>query len=256
MISGVTMGLTGDPIGGALAGSAASEGLRRVTEEISTRYLGDQEKKRVGALVIITADKIRRRLEAGENLRQDGFFTSPLDQESISDAEQIVERALLAVQRDPEESKILYTGNLITNLCFSSSFDVGMAHQLIKRAEELTYRQLCTLHISALLRAVDNLDIVEGQPLFQLTYNLSQLNNESWNDRGFKKLTQEQVFILTDCLDMYNMRLITIGHFTNDIFDIIPKKIGIIGVGVYLWELMELSSIPEEDLLPISLALK
>lgn len=249
MIGGVTMNFTGDPISGALVGSTASEGLRRMAEEISTRYLGDQEKKRVGALIIITANKLQQRLDMGEDLRQDDFFVTAWNQESMSDAEQIIERALLAVQRDPEESKLLYMGNLIANLCFDDSFDINMAHQLIKRAEELTYRQLCILKISALLRQVDTLNTMEGQCI-------SRLSDKSWRDRRFKKLTQEQVFILTDCLDMYRMRLITIGHFTDDIFDIIPKKIGIIGVGVYLWTLMELSSIPEEDTLPILLPLK
>ena len=241
--------LVGDPISGALAGSAASEGLRRVAEEVSTRYLGEREEKRVGALIIMIASRIKQRLDAGECLRQDGFFGDHGNQRTMSDAEQIAERALLVAQRDPEESKLFYVGNLIANLCFDDRFDVCAAHQLVKQAEHLTYRQLCILKLGALMRAADH------RPIDVMCYNLSELSVKSYNDRGINKFSNEQVFILTDCLDMYHSRLITVGHMTDDISHIVPRKIGVIGVGVYLWELMGLHDIPQEDLLPIMLVL-
>src|SRR5437016_14366254 len=100
--------LAGVELGGAVAGGALAPiigvGFRRAATDLAERLLGDRERLRVGAVIALTSDEIRQRLDNGELHRRDDF----LDQSGgrRSTAEEIAEGVLLAAQREYEESKL------------------------------------------------------------------------------------------------------------------------------------------------------
>ncbi len=151
-LAGAAIGAVVAGPGGALAGGAggplATHGLRYVGEaavEFARRRLGRREEVRVGGTLGFAALKIQEHLAHGRQLRQDGFFDPGFDERAA--AGEVFETVLLVAQREPQEKKLSYLGNLLANVAFDPHIDRTQAHQLIRLAERLSYRQLCLLEI-------------------------------------------------------------------------------------------------------------
>jgi len=229
--------LAGGPVGAAVlgaGGTAAAMALKRIGEEVSERLLGPREKVRVGAVLAIAASDIQNRIKAGQSLRADGFFESKAS--SRSDAEEIAESVLLKCQREAEEKKVLYMGYLLSNVAFDHSISPAMAHQIIKAAEQLTYRQLCIMRLAVVKQA---------------------FNLRVGDYRGQDSFTKEIYQLLYECLDIYNRGFINFGgEVVFGPTDIAPGKMTVQGIGADIYKIMRLSTIPNEDLVPIATRLK
>ena len=229
--------LAGGPADAALwgaGGAAAALALKRIGQEASERLLGPREEVRIGGVLAIAVGEIRQRLEAGERVRADGFFEQK--QKGRSDAEEVAESVLLKSQREPEEMKIPYMGHLLSNVAFDAAISVHMAHQITKAAEQLTYRQLCLLKLAT---------VKDG----------FGLRAEDYREQGqFQKGLYQ---ILYECLDLYHRGFLNFGGAVAfGPTDVAPGKMTVQGLGVDVFNLMKLSLIPNEDLLPIVAQLK
>ena len=240
--------LSGDPITGFVIG-VGSKGLeltfRWIGNELSERMIGPREKVRAGAVAAFAVADIHKRLESGENLRDDGFFNKK--DADRSEADEILESVVLKAQREPEEKKIQYMGYLYSNIAFNSQIDVHTAHKFVNIAEELTYRQLCIIKLASKSESFD-------------VHNLEQTN-----------LTMTFRSVLQDCLDLYDMgcidgsnplikRIIELYFSTPgdalwsssgkeakypDVVD--TKNNRVREFGKYIFELMKLDLIPDDD---------
>lgn len=232
-----------DPFVGFLAGHAGvivSGTLKGIGKDVKERQLSPQEDLRVGKVLAIAALEIHQRLEKGESLRKDGFFDKKPNERS--DAEEIAEAIMLKCQREPQEKKILYMGYLLAGIALDSNISADMGHQLIKAAEELTYRQLCILKLA----------VVKHQ------YGLR--NQDYQNHEGF---TKELYQVLQECHDLclksyldYKIPITFKGQISIGYINIQPNKMIIYGIGEDLFHLMKLPSIPDEDIIPIAEVLK
>ncbi len=227
------IGPEGAAIGG-MVGKGIEIALNKVGQDISERHLSTREKVRLGAVLVIAAEEIRNRRASGENLREDGFFDEKPT--GRSDAEEVAEHVLLKAQREPEEKKLRYMGYLLSSITFDPRINVHLAHQLVKTAEQLTYRQLCILKLCAVK---DNF----------------ALRNESYREQ--KNLKRELYQVLDECWDLQERRCL---YFKNSILfgfgAIVPSHIVFQGLGSDLFNFMKLSSIPDEDIIPIAEQLK
>ncbi|GJL54325.1 MAG: hypothetical protein NPIRA02_14570 [Nitrospirales bacterium] len=184
--------LAGGPIGAALlgaGGAAAAMALKHVSQEVSERLLGHREEVRIGAVLAIAAGEIRQRIENGESVRNDDFFD--MKQTRRSDAEEVVESILLKSQREPEEKKLQYMGHLLSSIAFDQKIGVHMAHQIIKEAEQLTYRQLCVLKLAVVK---DSFGLRNG------------------DYRGQKSFSIEVYQVLFECLGLYHKGYLNFGR--------------------------------------------
>lgn len=244
-------------IGGA-TGAALIVGWKALGSEISKRLLGPREEARVGFVFAHAAVEIQERIRQGEALRDDGFFES--QGAGRSSAEEVAESVLLKSQREPEEKKLPFMAHLLANLAFNSAFDGHMAHQFIRYPEQLTYRQLCVL---SLVSSIDD-------------FGLRQRN---YND--YRQFSEELGYLLYECKDLEDRSLLFIGSFAGEgriepgtegydpggkniirrrqsirnptarrpeIPDIVPGSMQLQPIGIELCDLMELRSIPREDL--------
>ena len=223
-----TLGLFGPE--GAVIGGIVGKGveiwLSKVGQDISERHLSTREKVRVGAVLVIAAEEIHKRRESGESLRGDGFFDEK--QTGRSDAEEVAESVFLKAQREPEEKKIRYMGYLLASIAFNPQISVHMAHQLIKAAEQLTYRQLCILKLC----------VVKDH------YGLRDKNY-----RGQGPFIPELYQVLYEYLDLYHRGFISFG--TEVAFgptDVEPGNGSVQAIGRDLFNLMKLTLIPDEDI--------
>jgi len=197
--------LGGDPasaFAGSVAGSVLATGLKLLAQELRQRFLGPREEARLGAALAFAAERIQAKLEGGEKIREDGFFSSP-GGDARASSEEILEAVLLVAQREYQEKKLRFHANLLANLVFDSSVAPEQAHVLIKLGEDLTYRQLCLL------------------ALFEI-------------------------------FDLYTRGLLNAsGVALLSLPDIVPSKMRIQGTGAQLFNMMELSRIPNNDLLEL-----
>lgn len=237
-IGGALGFLAGGPAGAAVlgaGGSLAAMALKHIGQEASERLLGPREKVRVGGVLAIAASIIKGRIESGSSVRSDGFFEKRTPS-GRSDAEEVAESVLLKSQREPEEKKIPYMGYLLANVAFATDISAEMAHQLTKAAEQLTYRQLCILKLAV---------IKQKFGLREVDY------------RGQSSFSKELYQILYECIDLYSRGFINFGGTV--VFgptDIAPGKMMVQGLGADLYNQMQLSLIPEDDLVPIAMQLK
>ena len=141
MGAGVGLFLAGPPgaVGGAVAGPLVASVLRDLTH----RFLSHREDARVGGAVLVGVARLQERIDAGDQVRNDGFLASMPGRRS--DGEGIIEGVLLAAQRDHEERKVEFLGYLLANVCFESEVDSYLANWTIKIAQELTWAQLVML---------------------------------------------------------------------------------------------------------------
>lgn len=227
----------GGPVGAAAlgaAGTAAAKILKNIGQEVSERLLGPREKVRVGAVLALAADEINKRIVSGEKVRTDGFFDDKPS--GRSDAEEVAESVLLRSQREPEEKKIPYMAHLLSNVAFDPQISAHMAHQIIKAAEQLTYRQLCVLKLA-------------------VTKQVWGLRNGDYRGQG--SFTKELYQVLYECIDLYHRGFVSFGgKVAFGPTDINPGKMTVQGLGADIYNLMRLMTIPEEDIAPIAVRLK
>ena len=245
-VAGSALGLvTGEPTSGALIGTTSGKGLeialKKAKQEILARVLSSREKVRTLNALDVAVAEIHRRLENDESPREDDFFDEK--QTGRSDAEEVLEHMLLKAQREPEEKKIQYMGYLYGSLPFNPRISVHMAHQLIKAAEQLTYRQLCILKLCA----------VKGD------YGLRDNNY-----RQSAYIKEDLYEVLYECADLHNKEYIHSGLDTptfepnvlSRLRSVKPSGIAFQRIGSCLYSLMKLSLIPDEDIAPIAEQLK
>ena len=217
-------GPSGAAIGGA-AGAAASIALKRLGSEIASRVLGPREEVRVGYVLASASAQIRQRIANGEGLRDDGFFDSSVA--NRSQAEEVAESILLKSQREPEEKKLPYIANMLANIAFDENVNALLAHQVVKVAEQLSYRQLCILKVSAF------------KPVFRL---------RSSDYRGHGSFQRELYSPLYECFDLYTRGLINFGGTAAfGPTDVNPASMTVQGIGADVFNLMRLHAIPHGD---------
>lgn len=235
-IGGALGFLAGGPLGAAalgVGGVIAAKTIKYIGNEVSSRLLGPREKVRIGGVIAIAADMIDQRLKSGEILRDDGFFDEK--QRGRSAADEVVENILLKSQREPEEKKIRHMGMLLANIAFDTTISAALAHQIIKGAEQLTYRQLCLLKLS----------VANQNGLRKENYRLQS---------SFQK---ELYQVLFECMDLYSRGLISFGgEVAFGPTDVEPNKMKIQGLGSDIYNLMSLRTIPITDLLPLAAILE
>ena len=143
---------------------------------------------------------------------------------------------MLKSQRESEERKIPYMGRLFASVAFDSQISAQLAHQIIKTAEQLTYRQLCIL---------------------KLAVKKESFNLRKGDYRGQESFSKELYQILYECLDLSHRGLVNFGgSVTFGPTDVNPGMMTPQGIGADVFNLMKLHEIPNADLEPIAAQLR
>jgi len=149
--------------GGAAAGWAVEQ-LMQVGGEYAVRTLGRREEMRVGSVLLLASDEISARVMRGDEPRED---LRELMTPSRSAAEELAEAALQAAAHTHEERKLPFLAHLIASITFDESVSHAHANQLLRLADDLTYRQLALLSAYAELgKSSDLLELWGEAPRF------------------------------------------------------------------------------------------
>jgi len=144
VIGGLVAGPSGVIIGG-VSGPVVTRIFKKVGTEIQQRFLSPREEVRIGAVYAFAINKIQENLKNNKSIRDDDFFES--GNNSRPDSEEIFEGVVLGAQKEYEERKVKYLGNLYGNICTNSNITREYANRLIRTTNNLSYRQLCLLQL-------------------------------------------------------------------------------------------------------------
>ena len=209
--------------------------VKKLCFEMDSRSMGPREQARVGAVCALGAAEIVERINAGNKLREDGFFEE--GESGRSAAEEVWESLLSKCQREASERKLPYIGHLFASLAFEKSVGLDMAHLCIAEAERLSYQQLCLLKIFA---AEDSLGL-----------RSENYRRELEDSSSFPR---ELYLILHESFDLYRRELILLEGFNPAVsmVHIKPEAMRTQGLGMDIHELMQLSRIPDNDVAVIA----
>lgn len=244
-ITGISIGVLSAYFLGENEGSLAAGGfIQRVLADYLNRVLSPQQEKRVLTASALAVDFVDKRLKNGEFLRDDGFFSEGTI--SRSDAVEVVDSMLFAVEDDPQEKKIQYMAHLIENASFNTSISADTACYYLKVFGDLTYRQICMI----------NLSVREGKEILPL-------RDKSWIELGGNMRINEDAVILQELINMHVRGYINLQfspqHFNFPVafseLSAVPSSLeaGIMIRNLYVH--MNLHKIPIDDLMPIVKAL-
>ena len=236
---GGAIGLIGGPAG-AILGGGLGVLTAQLMNEVIVRSLSDREKVRIAATSTFLFDGIARRLENGEQIRNDNFFER--NEFDRSNAEEIFEGTLIKCTNQYQEKKIKHISKIFEKTIFDSTISSESANQLLTIVESLTYRKLCIISFYG-RRSVDFSDEI----LMRDNYSLYPNINFTTND----KLLIQDLFELInlDLLDKQNWMI------TKNV-DIIPNILTLTEIGKSLYEIMDLNEIHKNDIIPIIERLK
>ena len=228
------------------AGYAIRDFLNTSLRGLLNHFSSQRQSKRITDVTEFALNEIRRRLEDGEKLRDDGFFDKIINR---SDAEEVFEDVLLKARDEPQEKKIPYIGSLFGNGCFDPGIDSGTLHFLCKESENLTYRQLCIIKIANEMRE-------RRYPLrsksFRKFITIKDIRRNT---------TTEQFSTLAECVTLRDKGYLTFHFSTTPGIELeimrylIPNTMESLPTGTMMYEHMNLKSIPEADMLPVIKAL-
>lgn len=231
-------GTMGAAAGGAY-GATASVMFKDAALDFAYRLLGKREEERVGAVIRYFWEKYRDNLDAGEHPRQDGFFDDAPDDRA--GAKEVFEGVLLAAQREHQEKKLRFFGNLVANLAFRPEYDRAHANHLIKVAEDLSFQQLCILSLAG---SENGLRVAPEQ---------------EEEHKGQRPTRVAKVGLMAEMHDLSQRQMLTTGTGDSvefEISTIVPMELSVDNAGTSLYSLMELASMDGQDLARITRLLR
>jgi len=131
---------TGGDAAGSFVAPLFAGTLEKIGNDIYQRFLSEQERIRIGGVITYATINIQKKLDNGLMPRNDGFFgIHSVERGACTEipfvdrpaAEEILEGVLLLSQKEYEEKKIPFLGNLLVNFAFDTRVDRSMANMLI-----------------------------------------------------------------------------------------------------------------------------
>jgi hypothetical protein len=256
-LAGTALTLLAGPFVGSASGEAVARVLLRVGFEIERRFLAPRQERRIGEAYKAAADGIARELEAGREVRTDGFFDQP-DPEHESPAEEMLEGVLRTAADEWERRKVPYIGRIFATLSFDPSVSPSDANYLLKLADRLTYQQVVLL---AFWEAAQD----DERPYRQEVVSASARVGEGRSRPTDTILAEMNDLAGMGLLGVMNSdgRLVRVGETVGGLggFQTYGGGVNLTAVqltdmGGTLYRLMGLDEVPDRDLQQIALALQ
>lgn len=228
---GGAIGLIGGPAGAILGGTLGAAFVVAI-KEIIYRQLSNRQEVRVAASVTYALTGVQSKLDAGMEIRTDGFFGAG---EHRSSAEELFEGILLKCKDQYQEKKIPYISRIFEQTIFDNQISAELANQILLTAESFTYRRLCIIAYFG---------------------RFNEFNHETTMKDPYVLYKEvawpiELEMILQDICDLVYLGTIQNSAAIFTRHDLIPASIQITPLGSTYLSVMGLAEIPVDDLIHI-----
>lgn len=234
-VAGTATAILAGPIAGAVVGAGLSPLFDRAGQELLNRGLARREGSRTSEAFAAAYVQVGERLEAGDTLRQDGFF------ESDGPALEILEGTLVTAARAWEARKAAPTGTFFGNLGFDAGTTAAEANFLLKIIDQLTYRQVLLLAVVGL---------VDRRPeLRQRVVSMEAGIHEAWDPTSYLELDGVSAMALVGIRQQSGDPIPPSQAWGGGAWQ--PATLvsaALMPLGSKLYELMELGDLPARDL--------
>lgn len=218
-------------ISGIVSKSVWGKSIQTLANKLDPCQLTEWEKQRVTNCMISAIDKVKERMNNGDKLREDDFFKENPD--GKTDAEEVFESIVIASQRESQEMKQIFYGNMLANIGFISYLNADEFNFLLKVFEKLTYRQ-CLL-----------LAIFKSNTLAKINRINSFLKN---SNPIVGVVDSKDVILYKEIMDLYQKSLLfNDSNIIMNIKDVIPSNLFTYGMGMNILELAEIDKITEKN---------
>ena len=119
-LAGTAITLVAGPFVGSASGEAVARVLLRVGQELEQRFMAPRQGRRLGQALEAATKAAQKELEAGKEIRADGFFDQP-SADAPSPADEILEGVLRTAADEWEQRKVPYIGRIFASVSFNPS---------------------------------------------------------------------------------------------------------------------------------------
>ncbi|MGE7635590.1 hypothetical protein ACQKMZ_25870 [Bacillus paramycoides] len=238
--AGGALGATGGLVGGAIGAAFSKVGV-----DITKRMLSSRQEQRILNVLDYCKEKFDERSNAGDKVREDGFFE--LQEDEWAGSAQILEGVLIKVRDEHEEKKNKYIGYISVNVCFDEKVSMEQANYFIKLASQLTYYQFCIIALVG--KNKDN------------KFDLRKVNYE--NASGSDLITTLQIIkelvslgLINQYEDEQNKDNDGDSSIITNLEEVIPAYTSLSDLGNLFFELTSLEEMDESELQKIKSMLK
>jgi hypothetical protein len=255
-LAGTAVTLVAGPFVGSASGEAVARVLLRVGHEVEQRFLAPRQERRIGEAFQAATEAAQKALEAGEEIRSDGFFDEARSDEP-SPAEELLEGVLRTAADEWEHRKVPYIGRMFATVSFDSSISPSDANYLLKLADRLTYQQVVLL---AFWEAAQN----EERPYRQEVMSASIRKDEGRSRPTATILAEMNDLATAGLLGVTNSdgQLVRVGETIGGLGGfqtygggVHLTAVQLTSMGGALYRLMGLDQVPDDDLERIAQAL-
>ena len=224
--------------GAALVGPLANAGVQRLLRRLGVDRLfreaheelmegrENAERERGEAALRHALTALGERIEAGERVRDDGFFDRPHEEDGRTPAEELLEGVLRKARDAHEARKAERLGRLYAYLAVSPEVTPNHANYLLDLAGRLTYQQLLLLGLFA---AEDRSDLPEWESTGSFTVI------EMGLVAAMQELAQQELLVRDD-----NRAVATFS-------DVNPRRLRTVLNGKLLVDAMDLGAAEKEE---------
>lgn len=133
----------------ALVGGPLARTVARAGGDVLQRLLSHRQRDRTITVLDMAIHRVHERQQAGEQVRNDGFFNESDSGDGRAGGSEVLEALLLAAGSTAQERKLRHIAAFYASLAFIPEIGAEYAAFLLTQAEQLTYRQLILLSILA-----------------------------------------------------------------------------------------------------------
>lgn len=226
--------LVGGPEGAAVGGATGAllqDGIKGAVGQMADRLTTESERERVGSCLVLAHELIAQKLNAGEPLKESGFFRRRerrAQKDLRSEAEELLEGTFLAARDAYEERKVEMLARFYANAAFARDLDASHLNHVLNLAKSLTYRQLVIIGILG-------------------SQDLTLVRVSDFRESG--ALPAATIGVLFEIYQMVGLDLITSADtsYMLGVSDINPSLLRLQGNGAHLFNLLRPDQVPADD---------
>lgn len=211
--------------------------IPQVLNDISDRFLSTREEIKIGMVASYSSNYLTKNLDANRAMNVNFIQTIKESPEDWNTASELYESVLLRAKNESQEKKIKHIGAIFGNSVFVEEISPEDIFHLLSAVENLTYRKLCIISMYGKIKSIT--------PKYDL-----MVDSFLWYKNVDFSLSTRAT--LQDIFELGNQGIVDFNSLlASEHIHLNPGKFKLTKLGEKYFELMDLDSIAESELIDI-----